>query len=253
MATTSAGSAQYAGTKRYGIGVESVLFRLVQEDGAPFSGGVLGTTVKATVYFPDGSIHDKHTSPPANTLTLGGDGFYRLVLWGEPQIGGHDVDLAQVGLCGLKIYPTTPGDFIPVAMMYEVRPDFDVKLGLSYLPGPSSAPQISGCISIHRWWDHKHYFSPLTATNRPDGTASVISNLSLAVTDRAANTNLIVVSGTDFVENTFDGNIYFSKTVLGITGARVVSATLKFNHAVRAGLSILSYETRIPVAVRFGA
>lgn len=237
MATTSGGNGINFGVHRHYAWsfypYESIFFNLVTDAGVPYQNGVLSTNVKATAYFPDGTNFDLHTSAPANTLLLGNNasGLYRLILWGEGAAGGHDAVLAQVGTIGIRIYPTA-GEFIPLAGFYEVRPDFDVNLAVTYLPGTSGSDQITGCITIYRWWSKDRLEFPLTATGAARGT-SVISSLTLKITDKDSSSNILSLSsGTtgDFSENAFDGNLYFTKAITGLTGARVLTARIQFTY-----------------------
>jgi hypothetical protein len=240
------------GVMRHYRSVEPVYFGLTDPTtGAAYQAGVLGTNIQATVYFPDGTTHDKSTSAPALTLTLGNNGYYRLILWGEGTAGGHDVDLAQIGTCGLLIEPVA-NEFFGLYMQYHVRGDLDPQMAVTYVPGPSNSSLISGCISIHRWWNHEWMDFPLTATGAALGRTTVITGLTVKITDKDSASNLVVLSGLstaggDFSENAFDGNVYFTKAITGISGARVLTAHLSFVY------SGYTYHKDFLIPSRFGA
>lgn len=252
MADVQTGGCIDLGEMRHYRNIEPIYFGLCDPTtGVGYAGGVIGTNIQATVYLPDGTTHDKHTSAPAGTLTLGGNNYYRLVLWGEEQTGGHDKDLSQVGTCGLLIEPVA-NEFFPLFMQYHVRPDLDTQMAVTYVPGPSNTSLISGCISIHRWWDHNFLDFPLTATGASGGRTTVITNLSVKITDKDSTSNIVSLSGLataggDFSENAFDGNVYFTKAITGITGARVLTAHLAFTY------SGYNYHKDFVIPSRFGA
>lgn len=235
------------GVMRHARSSEAVYFGLVDPvTGFPYTGGALQTNITVTVYFPDATFYVKSTGAPAGTLTLGGAGYYRLALWGESLD-----DLNQVGTHGMLVQPVT-SEFSPVYFQYRVEPEFDVQMAVTYAPGPSNTSLLTGCISIYRWWSHEWLDFPLTATGAALSRSSVISNLSLKITDKDSASNLVnlsglVTAGGDFAENAFDGNIYFTKAITGITGARVLTARLSFTYHG------YSYSKDFTIPSRFGA
>ena len=239
---------------------EPVYFQLCDPaTGDPYTGGVLGTNVKVKVFLPTGATHDKDAnSPPALTLNSVGNGMYLMALWGEGQSANdHDLDLAIVGTYSVKIYPTA-AEFAVQTATYEVLGNIDCKAAFTYVTGTSGSDQIAGCISIFRWRNRNHLFSPLTATNRPAGQgAQVIENLTLKITDKDAASNIISLTASDFTENTFDGNLYFQKDITGITGSRVLNARVEFNYHALPGESPFFVTNRFtfdfPLPSRFSA
>jgi hypothetical protein len=248
----NAGGVIDLGVMRHYRSSEEIYFGLTDPTtGVPYDNGVLNTNIAVTVYLPDGSTHVKSTSAPAFTLTLGSGGFYRLLLWGESQTGGHDVDLSQTGTCLLLIQPVS-SEFSPLYFQYHVQPELDVQMAVTYAPGPSNTSLITGCISIHRWWSHEWLDFPLTATGAFNSRTTVITDLSVKITDKDSASNLVNLSGLstaggDFSENAFDGNVYFTKQVLGITGARVLTAHLSFVY------SGYTFHKDFLIPARFGA
>ena len=251
MATIQQGGIDDLGVMRHYRGSEVIYFGLTDPtNGAPYANGVLNTNIYITAYFNDGTTWDIHASPPALTLTLGGAGFYRLALWGDPQgagsYSGHDVVLAKVGIHGLWIRPVA-AEFNPIYLQYEVQPEFDAQLAVTYVPGSSGSDQITGALSIYRWWSHERLTKPLTATTG-DATNSVpISSLTLKLTDKDSTSNILSLTQSDFSENAFDGNLYFTKAITGITGARVLTARLSFVHKG------FTYAKDLVLPARFGA
>jgi hypothetical protein len=237
MSTLSPGGVFNAGIKRHYRGFEFVVFQLTDPvTGVPYTGGVTGTNldpahVIATVILPSGIIHVKSASPPNLTLTLGGDGMYRMVLWGEGVSGGHDVDLSEEGDCMLKIQPVG-AEFNPLLMTYQVRSELDVQLAILPSVGPSDAPQITGCLSIHRWWSKDFLDFPVTAVGASGGRTTVVTALTIQLSDLTIP-NIVQISGADLHEGA-DGNVYFTKPMLGLTGARAINARVTFNYKGKA-------------------
>ena len=60
-----------------------------------------------------------------------------------------------------------------------------------------------------------------------------ISNLALRITDKDSGANIVNLTqaGGDFTENTFDGNVYFVKSINGISGGRVLTGRVSFTYA----------------------
>jgi hypothetical protein len=212
--------------------------------------------VKVKVFGPTGGTHDKDAnSPPANTLTSLGNGMYLMALWGSGNsANSHDSDLALEGTYGVKVYPTA-AEFATQIFTYDVRADFDVKAAFTYSVGTAGQDQISGCLSITRWNPQVTFFAPLTATNRPAaGGTQCLYNLSVVITDKDSGSNILSVSSNtvgDFTENTFDGNVYFTKAISGITGARVLTARVKFAYVT--GLPTSTWAFDFPLPARFAA
>jgi hypothetical protein len=254
MATVRTGGIGSWGVKDFYKSNEPVYFQLNDPTtGDPYSGGVLGTNVKVKVFNPAGSTHDKDAnSPPAFTLTSLGNGMYLMALWGEgASANSHDFDLKLEGTYGVKIYPTA-AEFATQVFTYDVVKQLDAKLAVTYLPGTAGSDQITGCLSIFRWKTKQHMFSPLTATNRDasEGTQT-LQNMTITITDKDSTSNIVSLSGTDLVENTFDGNVYFTKAINGITGARVLTVRLKFQYINDTAQTSSVFDFEIPA--RFAA
>lgn len=210
------------GVQRHYRSSEYIYVLLQTPAGVAFTGGTLAAgSIRCTLSFPDGTTKDKHTSPPANSLLELGNGLYRITLWGSGQSSGvDDVDLAQVGRVGVIVYSNT-GAFETVAGHYDVRPDWKPKLAVTYLPGPSGSDQISGAITINRWWSNEKMLLPISGTPG-------ITSLTLRISDKDSVANLLNLSvgAGELVENTFDSAIYFAVPIAGVTGGRVLLARL---------------------------
>jgi len=216
------GTSNDFGVMRHYRASEDLFLELSKANGTPYVGGSLGAAdIKVTLFFPDGTTKAKHTGTiPAGTLTSLGGGLYRLKLWGEGKPAGTDVDLAQAGRCGVLVEDGSgAAHFANVGGSYDVRPDFDVQFAVAYVPGSGGSDQISGAFSFHRWWSHELMLAPLTGT-------VPITGLTLRISDKDSVAALVTISGADFVESAFDGNVYFTKPISGVTGARALTARL---------------------------
>ena len=242
-------STTYIGERKHFAPYEVAYFKLLkQSDDTPYTGGVFGTTVFASVYLPDGiTVWDKTTSPvPAFTFTEINTGLYRLALWGEGQPNGHNKDLSQEGDVLLQVRPAA-SEFWPITQLFSVRSDFDVKFACTSVPGPTAGQDIlSGVISISRWFKKTLLDKPLTAAGALNSRTSVITGLSVTITDKNGST-LVTLSGADFFEGSADGDVYFHKTIAGLTGAKMLVARVTFDYV---GVHVVR---DFPIQNRWGA
>jgi len=259
----SIGGSSWLGTKRHAFTLgEQVEFSLTKPDGTPYTNGTIGaglsetirtTEVKAVVLLPTGATHNLHDSPPGLAMRHLGDGVYALTLWGEGSVSPHEVCLSSVGDYGLKVLPVA-AEFNPFCGQYAVRAEWDVQCAVTYIPGASGSDQIAGLISIHRWWNHAQLFKPLTATGAPNGRLSVINTLAVTISDASGTIATFTHASGDFSEGA-DGNIYWAKAVMGITGARSLTARVTFTYvtAVSGGVQMDSYAKDFPIVAPMAA
>lgn len=248
--------ARWFGIKRhYFTGGETIIFALTNNDGTPYTTGSSSNAINtaevlATVTTLQGLVNDDlHTNPIAFGFVHLGGGVYQLAIPGEGAANNHDRCLASIGDCTINVRPTGSANFIPVVGSFSVRSDWDVRAAFTYLNQPD---RLSGCINVRRWYNKLLLDKPLDAVGAANGRTSHLSEMTVTISDVTGNLLTLSQVGGDFQQGA-DSNIYFLKSITGITGARSLNARIFAKYVNGASGQIERIDADFPIVAPFAA